>query len=269
MTTGRVEPSISSVSFSCPHCGAHAHQTWFQLHVDSIDKNGTPYRPSLEDIQSMRTSRTGENAELKEMHEKLAQYWEQIRSGELFVDGKAEYRSFRELENLYLSRCYSCEKFAVWLADRLIYPFLAAISIVPNSDLNEEIQRDFKEATIILDASPRGAAALFRLCVQKLTAQLGEAGDNINADIASLVKKGLDVHIQQALDIVRVIGNDAVHPGQIDLRDDRDTAILLANLINQIAEETVTRRKRINTMYATLPESKRKGIEERDKEKPT
>jgi hypothetical protein len=38
--------------------------------------------------------------------------------------------------------------------------------------------------------------------------------------------------VQQSLDIVRVIGNDAVHPGQIDLTDDIETATKLFVLIN-------------------------------------
>ena len=37
---------------------------------------------------------------------------------------------------------------------------------------------------------------------------LGESGKNINDDIAALVKKGLNLMIQQSLDVVRVIGNE-------------------------------------------------------------
>ena len=51
-----------------------------------------------------------------------------------------------------------------------------------------------------------------------------QKGENLNADVAKLVKKGLPVDVQQALDAVRVIGNEALHPGQMDLRDDRPTA---------------------------------------------
>ena len=61
----------------------------------------------------------------------------------------------------------------------------------------------------------------------------------------------------QALDTVRVIGNDAVHPGQIDLRDDRDTAIQLFELVNFIADQTITRKNRVASMYAKLPQAKR------------
>jgi acetyl/propionyl-CoA carboxylase alpha subunit len=79
------------------------------------------------------------------------------------------------------------------------------------------------------------------------------------------VKKGLDKRVQQALDIVRVVGNDAVHPGQIDLRDDRDTATKLLGLVNLIAEKMITEPKHIEALYGGLPEAKRQAIEKRDK----
>jgi len=128
----------------------------------------------------------------------------------------------------------------------------------------EDIRADFNEAREIFFLSPRGAAALLRLAVQKLCIVLGESGKNINDDIASLVKKGLSVQIQQALDIVRVIGNDAVHPGQIDLNDDPATAESLFELVNLIIEEKISEPKRLKEMYDKLPATKRDAIAKRD-----
>lgn len=80
----------------------------------------------------------------------------------------------------------------------------------------------------------------------------------------SLVGKGLEPKLQQALDIVRVVGNEAVHPGQIDLRDDRQTALQLFQLINIIADAMLSRPKQIADLYGKLPETKLKAIEQRD-----
>jgi hypothetical protein len=58
-------------------------------------------------------------------------------------------------------------------------------------------------------------------------------------------KNGLDGRIQKALDVVRVIGNKAVHPGQIDLRDDKATASKFFALVNLIVEATITSPKHV------------------------
>jgi hypothetical protein len=116
----------------------------------------------------------------------------------------------------------------------------------------------------ILNLSPRGAAALLRLAIQKLCSHLGESGNNINADIASLVRKGLNPVVQKSLDVVRVVGNEAVHPGTLDLRDNQDTASKLLRLVNIIAEQMISHPKHVAAMYQELPESKKKEIERRD-----
>jgi hypothetical protein len=96
---------------------------------------------------------------------------------------------------------------------------------------------------------------------------LGEKGENINADIASLVSKGLETEIQMALDIVRVIGNNAVHPGELNLQDDRPTATALLNLVNIIVDRRIAAKKRIEEMFAGLPPRSLEAIAKRDAEK--
>lgn len=160
------------------------------------------------------------------------------------------------------SVCRLCEKPCYWLDERLLHP--SGGGPPPNPDLDPEIIEDYNEARRIVNDSPRGAAALLRLCLQKLMVQLGQKGENLNDEIASLVKQGLSVKIQQALDIVRVIGNNAVHPGKLDIRDDLDTAMSLFGLVNRIAESMISQPKKIEELYGRLPESQRKAIEERD-----
>ncbi|MDU8911428.1 hypothetical protein [Aestuariicoccus sp. MJ-SS9] len=70
--------------------------------------------------------------------------------------------------------------------------------------------------------------------------------------------------MQQALDAVRVIWNHAVHPGQIDLRDDRATAETLFKLLNLIVDKTISEPKHVAEVYASLPEGAVKAIEKRD-----
>lgn len=160
--------------------------------------------------------------------------------------------------------CAHCRKFSIWHNFKMIYPNFSDIE-PPNDDLKDDIKKDYLEAASILNKSPRGAVALLRLTLQKLMIQLGEKGNNLNDDIANLVKKGLPVKIQQSLDAMRVIGNEAVHPGQIDLRDDQATAEQLFKLVNFIAEKMITEPKDIEEIYNKIPDNKKQQINERDK----
>ena len=106
---------------------------------------------------------------------------------------------------------------------------------------------------------------MLRLVVQKLMVDLGEQGTDINKDIGKLVEKGLHETIQRALDICRVVGNEAVHPGQLDLNATPEMVFSLFETINFIVEDRISRPKQLEEMYQRLPAQKLQGIENRDK----
>jgi hypothetical protein len=71
--------------------------------------------------------------------------------------------------------------------------------------------------------------------------------------------------VQQTLDVVRVVGNEAVHPGVLDLRDNVGDVAALFGMMNEIVEELITRPQRILKHYERLPESKRQAAEDKDR----
>lgn len=161
-----------------------------------------------------------------------------------------------------VSKCEHCNKICLWYFDKLVYPNRGNAP-PPNPDMPENVKKDYEEAASISTQCPRGAAALLRLSIQELCILLGGKGKNINEDIQTLVSKGLPVTVQKALDVVRVIGNNAVHPGQIDI-DDPEVVGKLFSLINVICEYMISMPQKIVGLYDSLPEDSKKAIEKRD-----
>jgi uncharacterized protein DUF4145 len=185
----------------------------------------------------------------------MLEWLDRLEKGLVFIEKEAGEYLYDNVYNLSLSVCYHCQKIAVWVDDRIVFP-MTKVGVLANPDLPEDIIAIFEEARSIANQSPKGAAALLRLCIQKLCIHLGEKGRKIDDDIGSLMKKGLNPLVQQALDIVRVIGNEAVHPGSIDLNDDRDTALQLFDLVNTITDQMITHPKAVKELYNKLPEAK-------------
>ena len=262
MTTKYVEPSINETAFNCPHCGAYTTQHWKNLYTKQVSSESKlPHIPSAESLEDYKKSKDIPD----ELRATMVNWVEKMLDGDIFTEKKSSSQCVWDVNNLHLSQCYNCGNHAVWRKDSLLYPTLKE-GALPNQDLDKDIIQDFEEARGIVNDSPRGAAALLRLCIQKLCKQLGEKGKNIdiNNDIASLVSKGLDPLIVKTLDIVRVIGNEAVHPGVIDLKDDRDTALKLFVLVNSIADQMITHPKNIKKMYNDISPEKRAAAEKRN-----
>ena len=261
MSKAATPPSISATAFDCPHCGAFTTQHWYKLYADQVgEKQRVPSFPGAE-----TKDRIGKAKELEaSQKERLLRRIEKIEAGLVLLDrNQTGAYVYSDVGNLHLSECYNCKKIAVWVHDSLAFPAQRA-GVLPNIDLPDDLVADFEEARAIVGNSPRGAAALMRLVVQKLCAHLGEKGKNIDNDIASLVSKGLNPLVQKALDVVRVIGNEAVHPGSFDLRDDRDTALRLFGLVNAIADQMITHPRAVKEMYDQLPPGKLAAIEARN-----
>ena len=160
--------------------------------------------------------------------------------------------------------CSHCNNESIWLKSMMIFPS-SGIAPLPNSDMPADVMGDYIEAREIINKSPKGAAALLRLAVQKLCKHLGEEGKNINTDIKNLVQKGLPPKMQKALDSVRVIGNNAVHPGQINIDDNPETAVKLFGFINVICEIMITQPKQIDEFYElNIPDNLKNAIDKRD-----
>jgi hypothetical protein len=94
-------------------------------------------------------------------------------------------------------------------------------------DFKEAIEGDFKEidedktaddiqeATEILNRFPKGAAALIRMSMLKMMPLLEQSGKNLDDNISSLVRKGLEVEIQESMDLRQVLRQNPLKPTQL------------------------------------------------------
>ena len=242
------QPEYRSDNFSCPHCHIASQQRWFSSYqLSEIIFNiyqhiYLNYRVNIRDYKQ----------------EAITHFLSAAKS-----EFPNDINSFIP-SNCSIAICQSCNDFSVWVDEKQVYPRNLPID-TPNDDLSDDIKSLYNEAASIFVDSPKGATALLRLALQKLLIQVGKAGRNINNDIKELVAEGLSPKIQQALDLVRVVGNNAVHPGQINLDDSTDVALKLFKILNIIADELITKEKEMDALYNDIiPEETREHINQRD-----
>lgn len=185
---------------------------------------------------------------------------------------------------LRITTCGSCGESAVWRKRAsanskeevlkvalfpdsrwvLAYPSLS-IAPEPNADLPDDILADYLEAAELAQISPRSAAALLRLCVQKLCVVLGADGRSINDDIKQLLaEKKIAPIVQKAMDTVRISGNESVHPGELSLGGDPELVTSLFDFVNLIAQEAITQPRIVEEMFNRMPGDKLAHIKTRD-----
>ena len=159
--------------------------------------------------------------------------------------------------------CGFCGGQILWHDGERRWP-MGQIGPIAHPEMPEQIASLYDEARTIGAQSPRAAAALLRLALQHLVMDLAGGEKNVNKAIGALVKDGLHVRVQKAMDILRVVGNNAVHPGEIDLEELPDTVEALFSLLNFLVDDSISKPRQIDEVYSALPNSALAAIERRD-----
>ncbi len=186
----------------------------------------------------------------------------------LFSNNQYSGSSKRE-KRIQFVICERCGEISMWHDGKMVYPSTSTAP-APHKDIPSEVLTEYNEARDIYPFSPRASAALLRLVTEKLTLLLvnksnRDPGPTLNVNIGILVEEGLPIAIQKAMDSLRVIGNDAVHPGFIDFNDSKDIAFKLFKLLNIIVENRITQVNEIEKLYeGKVPDTKKEQIEDRD-----
>ncbi len=241
-------PKYEDVDFRCPHCNIHSKQNWCSVCVDNIDSfiNELDFY-----LKGRYDSIIFGNHEIQDISEKIC--------NKIFDIWKKNFI----IPSTKIASCDSCQKFSIWIDREMIYS-LSSTAPLPIEEMPQSVKELYNEARDIFNKSPRGACALLRLAVETLIKELGEDTENLNKAIGNLVKKGLPEDIQKALDIIRVTGNKAVHPGKISKEDDSQTVESLFILVNLICEKMITDKNKLKFMYDSLPKNQKKAINKRD-----
>ena len=198
------------------------------------------------------------------------QHWSDIRYYDTYNRAHLliqENDETKRVEKYRTATCSHCKKFSFWFGEKLIHPSQITAPRA-HDDMPEPVSEYYNEAREVSPFSPRAAAALLRIAIKKLCEWLGEDEPNLNRAIGKLRQKGLPQDLIDSLDIVRIVGNEGgAHEGQIDLSgaDNKDIVDKLFRLVNFIVEKTVTDRKIIEDLFSSLPEDKKRGVEQRDK----
>lgn len=173
-------------------------------------------------------------------------------------------RAYREMVEWAATECARCGQVAMWHHSTLMWPAGIRPGTPPLPEMPEDVQAVYEEARQVAAVSPRAGVALLRLALQMLVDDLVTGTANIYDKIGDLVKRGLDPNVQKAMDVLRFYGNNAVHPGQIEVDSEPNTLPALFALLNLIVEHVIVRAQSVQALYETLPERQREAIAKRD-----
>ena len=115
-----VPPSVRETAFNCPHCHVLTTQTWFSLRAKPNDEKSR--LPFILD-PAARLALTFDSAKDADHRKRLETHADMLAEGIPFISKASEAEYWRsELYNVFVSKCFECEKLSLWVHDRLLYP---------------------------------------------------------------------------------------------------------------------------------------------------
>ena len=249
-------PAIDQLTFNCPHCDALARQFWFSVHADPLKADE---KPLVATAETVKTLTFGINEEAQ--RDRKLKWAEQMASGRPFLEVHREFRS-RDVQNVSISYCFNCNEMCLWVYDQLVWPRREGVP-EPKLHAPPNVRCESEEASQTLEASPRGAAALLRIAIEKVCEELGVSGEGPTDDIAFFVREDVDARVQKVLDAAQIIESNTMRPGQIGLGEDRATAETLSGLVNLICEKMIMEPRHLQEVYTKVREGARTTMEQR------
>ena len=178
--------------------------------------------------------------------------------------------------SFFRSTCYHCKRNMIWYIKdekpKIFFP--REVAIYPEENMPENIREIYEEASMVLGDSHRAACALLRLALQELMKYLKEniegynelKIENLNQAIEEVIKIGNFYQAQKetlkkAMDSVRLIGNRAVHPSELDINDNSEIANILFEMLNFIVGEIITKPKEMEEKLNRLKNATSKSNE--------
>lgn len=123
-----VPPQLGLDAFSCPHCGAFTHQTWFRLYLDGFDNTDKPRVLKYDHEAALRAQKRTEG----DARDLIDQFYERLENNSLTYLVHESFRHVKsEMINLCASLCYTCKGFAVWVEGKIVYPIANSTNCCP------------------------------------------------------------------------------------------------------------------------------------------